>query len=40
MKTSIRNAWLIVGGTALAVAAFLSRGAVPEILRYMRIRRM
>ena len=39
MTNTKRNAFLIIAG-AISIAAFILRGAVPELVRYMRIRRM
>ena len=39
MRNTKRNAFLVIAG-AFAIAAFVLRGALPELVRYMRIRRM
>jgi hypothetical protein len=39
MRTN-KTAIAIIGGAALALTALLLRGMIPELLRYVRIRRM
>jgi hypothetical protein len=39
MRNTTRNAFIILAG-ALSIAVFVFRGALPELVRYMRIRRM
>lgn len=38
--TNVRKTMMIFGGAALAAAAFVFRGTVPELVRYLRIRKM
>ncbi len=38
--TTARKAMMIFGGAAVAIAALAMRGIVPELVRYLRIRRM
>jgi hypothetical protein len=40
MKTSERYTFFILGGAMVVAAAFVLRSVVPELVRYMRIRRM
>jgi hypothetical protein len=38
--TTTRKVLIVVGGMTIAVAAIVLRGLVPELVRYLRIRRM
>lgn len=40
MKKSQRYKTLIIGGAVMVAAAFVLRGLLPELVRYMRIQRM
>lgn len=40
MKTSTSKVMLIAGGAALVFVALIARGFVPELVRYLRIRRL
>lgn len=40
MTSKGRKAMMILGGAALVAVALVLRGMVPEIMRYVRIRRM
>ena len=40
MTNSTRKVLIVLGGTTIAIAAIMLRGILPELWRYMRIRRM
>ncbi len=40
MKKKPRNSLIFLGGAAVTFAAFMVLGAIPELVRYLRIRRM
>ena len=39
-KRATRNSLIFLGGAAVTFAAFMMLGAIPELVRYLRIRRM